>query len=355
MNKERQINSKHSTADVQHLFFPNEDNFSRFCRKLKKCKSTFLGCIYLLTHQSIIDIIIQLATQGCRVDIIMDQNSEEFEERKQITINKLLVMSGFKVNVSLIESKGLMHTKYCVIDNKLTILGSANWTYQAFSNNFEHITIIKDSKTAKQFTEQFKNIWDQAKQAKFIESQIIYQPNQNCIEFKQKNRISPRLRISKRKFQMNFRKYKSKKQLKQKNKQNIKEKEKEKDIPKFQMIQIEQNQIQIQQIEEQKTKQVINQKELKDFLENLKLNEEKKQYNINQNTINNDAIKDTKYSLIQQESNPWQIQQQLFDPNIINNQVKRNETQNKDQNIIIIDEDDDEDVQIITDISKYFH
>ncbi|CAK61746.1 unnamed protein product (macronuclear) [Paramecium tetraurelia] len=349
MIKERSITSKHFTAKVQHLFFPDEDNFTRFCRKLRKCKSTFLGCIYQLTHQTIIDILISLATQGCRVDIIMDQNSEEQEERKKITINKLLVMSGFKVNVSLIESKGLMHTKYCVIDNKITILGSANWTFQAFSNNFEHITIIKDSKTAKQFTEQFKFIWDQAKQAKFIESQVEYLPNQNYVEFESKKRISPRLRIQKRQFKMKFRKYKPKYQQKQKKKQQKKKKQ----IPQFQQAQVDQkqHQVEIEQIEEQQKRYTFNQLEIKEFFENLKLNEEKKQ----PNNEKNNTIKKSKINFITQDINPWQIQQQLVNPNIIQNSIKRIEPQNKDRNIIIIDEEDDEDVQIITDFSKNSH
>ncbi|CAD8195900.1 unnamed protein product [Paramecium pentaurelia] len=335
--------SKHSNAEVIHLFFPNEDNFSRFCRKLKRCKSTFLGCIYQLTHQTIIDILISLATKGCRVEILMDQNSEEFEERKQITINKLLVMSGFKINVSLIESKGLMHNKYCVIDGKLTILGSANWTYQAFSNNFEHISIIKDSKTAKQFTESFKNIWDQAKQAKFIDSQIIYQPNKNCIEIKQYKQNTLKLKIKRRKFKKKFRKQKQNHKFKQNNKQQ----ENLKIIPEFQFKEIDQNQIplDLQSIEKQQKMQVIN---------TNKTREEQKQNYIDQvikSDKNNHTIQDTYYNNnVHQVSTTWQIQsQQLFYPNIIKGSPKQKQVQKKEQNIIIID---DEDVQIITDFSK---
>ncbi|CAD8202003.1 unnamed protein product [Paramecium octaurelia] len=348
MIQEKSITSKHFTAKVQHLFFPNEDNFTKFCRRLKKCKSTFLGCIYQLTHQTIIDILITLATQGCRVDIIMDQNSEEQDERKKITINKLIVMSGFKVNVSLIESKGLMHTKYCVIDNKITILGSANWTFQAFSNNFEHITIIKDSNTAQQFTEQFKFIWDQAKQAKFIESQVVYQPNKNYVEFDSKKSSLPRLRISKRQFKMKFRKYKPNHQQQQKKKQQKKKKK----IPQFQKTQVDQNQHQpeMEWMDEQQKTQTFIQHEMKEFFENLKLNEEKKQPNNDQNN----ASKKFKINFIKQDINPWQIQSQLVNPNIIQNPIQRNEPQSKDQNIIIIDEEDDGDVQIITNFSKDF-
>ncbi|CAK63856.1 unnamed protein product (macronuclear) [Paramecium tetraurelia] len=343
--------SKHSRADLLHLFFPNEDNFSRFCRRLKKCKSTFLGCIYQLTHQTIIDILISLATKGCRVDIIMDLNSEEFEERKQIIINKLLVMSGFKVNVSLIESKGLMHSKFCVIDGKLTMVGSANWTYQAFSNNFEHISIISDTKTAKQFTESFKNIWDQAKQAKFIDSQIVYQPNKNCIEFKSYKKNTLKLRIKKRKFKRRFRQQKQYQRFKSKNKSQ----EKQRLIPELKVKEIGQyeNSKGFQQSDEQQKMQFTNSNKTQDFLENLKLNEEQKyDYSDFAKKVDNNThtIKYTNNNNAHQISTPWLIQnQQLFFPNIIKGPSKQKQSQKKEQNFIIID---DEDVQIITDFSK---
>ncbi|CAD8122502.1 unnamed protein product [Paramecium sonneborni] len=346
------MSHKHSQIEVQHLFFPNEDNFSRFQKKLKKCKSTILGCIYQLTHSTIIEILVQLANQGCRVDLIMDQNSDEQDERKKTTIHMLLVMSGFKINISLIENKGLMHSKFCVIDKKITILGSANWTYQAFQNNFEHITIFKDSKTAKLYTEQFRVIWDQAKLAKYIDSQIIYQPNQNCVEFNKKI-VSNKFGIKKRQFKIKFRK--------QKNSLNYKKKEQQLQnvtLPQFQQIQIKQNLplFELSQIEEQKKAQTQHQNEILDFLENIRLHDEKKQ-NYSGITIQNEnqkLLQDNKNDSSQYDSNPWQMKNQLFFPNIIKNSTKHKQIQKQEQNIIIIDDEDVEEVQIINDFSKHF-
>ncbi|CAD8121546.1 unnamed protein product [Paramecium sonneborni] len=319
MSQERSMNNKCSKTRFQHIFFPNEDNFQKFCRKLKKCKKTFLGCIYQLTHQTIIEILVELAIQGCQVNIIMDFKSDEQDERKQITTNKLLVLSGFRVKVSLIECKGLMHDKFCVIDNKLTIFGSANWTYQAFSNNFEHLTLLKDSKTAKIFTEQFHVIWNQAKLAKFIDSQIIYEPNQNCVEFQKIKKFGKQKRN----------KLLIKKKLK---KQCLHEKKKDQqlqnDLPQLKIIKMKQNLplSEIQQKEDQIISQTINENELQNFLDNLKQHEQKKQNN-SENITNN------------QEYTPWVNQskepvpkQKFF------TKPKSKQTYNDQKNIIIIDD-----------------
>ena len=48
-----------------------------------------------------------------------------------------------------------MHNKYCVIDEKIVITGSFNWTAKAVSLNHENIVIIRDEYVAKQFKANF--------------------------------------------------------------------------------------------------------------------------------------------------------------------------------------------------------
>ena len=54
---------------------------------------------------------------------------------------------------------GIMHRKYCVIDNHVVISGSYNWTDNAAERNDENILIVKDWKTANQHTREFLDEW----------------------------------------------------------------------------------------------------------------------------------------------------------------------------------------------------
>lgn len=56
-----------------------------------------------------------------------------------------------------------MHSKFCVIDDTITTVGSANWTYHAFNKNFENVLILKSSERAKEFTLEFQRIWEKSK------------------------------------------------------------------------------------------------------------------------------------------------------------------------------------------------
>lgn len=51
-----------------------------------------------------------------------------------------------------------MHNKYCIIDNKIVITGSFNWSYQAANYNFENIVVIESPEVAEKFKIQFFKI-----------------------------------------------------------------------------------------------------------------------------------------------------------------------------------------------------
>ena len=58
-----------------------------------------------------------------------------------------------------------MHNKFCVIDNKILINGSYNWTYNAGRINSENILIIKNEPTAvSAFRDEFINLTKQLEQ-----------------------------------------------------------------------------------------------------------------------------------------------------------------------------------------------
>jgi phosphatidylserine/phosphatidylglycerophosphate/cardiolipin synthase-like enzyme len=56
------------------------------------------------------------------------------------------------------EHGGLMHDKFCVIDNQIVITGSYNWTNNAEYRNNENITIEKDPEQATRYSEEFRRL-----------------------------------------------------------------------------------------------------------------------------------------------------------------------------------------------------
>lgn len=53
---------------------------------------------------------------------------------------------------------GIMHDKFCIIDNQVVINGSYNWTINAETKNDENVSVMKDPKSATDFTLKFKEL-----------------------------------------------------------------------------------------------------------------------------------------------------------------------------------------------------
>lgn len=56
------------------------------------------------------------------------------------------------------ERGGIMHNKFCVIDNQVVITGSYNWSSNAEFKNDENISIIKDNTMASKYSVQFRRL-----------------------------------------------------------------------------------------------------------------------------------------------------------------------------------------------------
>ena len=52
-----------------------------------------------------------------------------------------------------------MHNKYVVIDKKLVITGSFNWTKQAVNKNFENVLVLEDEAIALKYYQDFTKLW----------------------------------------------------------------------------------------------------------------------------------------------------------------------------------------------------
>lgn len=64
-----------------------------------------------------------------------------------------------------------MHNKFCIIDNKILINGSYNWTYFAENKNSGNILIIKEEpNTINEFKKEFRNITQQLDQINDIKT-----------------------------------------------------------------------------------------------------------------------------------------------------------------------------------------
>lgn len=108
---------------------------------LQHARSEIEISIYSFTNNEIAKVIRDSARRGVKVSIIYDKESNI--KNSASTIGYLAKYNNISVCLlSGIRAKngkyyGIMHQKMAIIDNQILILGSANWSKNAFENNFE--------------------------------------------------------------------------------------------------------------------------------------------------------------------------------------------------------------------------
>lgn len=114
-------------------------------------------CIYLamawFTDRDIASVIIDAKSRNVLVDIVLSSNASNETVK--------LMLKGANISVHAFDTgdeRGMMHHKFCLIDNKISINGSYNYSYNASNNNVENIQVSDDPNTYRQFYSEFERI-----------------------------------------------------------------------------------------------------------------------------------------------------------------------------------------------------
>ena len=110
-------------------------------------------CIFTLTNNWIRNAVLELWEKGIKVRIISDDD----QAKSQGSDVEWLRHKGIPVRTD--KEKSHMHHKFCVIDKKILITGSFNWTVSAVKYNQENLVILESKHLCKDYTTQFMKLW----------------------------------------------------------------------------------------------------------------------------------------------------------------------------------------------------
>jgi phosphatidylserine/phosphatidylglycerophosphate/cardiolipin synthase-like enzyme len=103
------------------------------------------------------DLIAELGeavARGVEVKVIFDQDWNNIAET---TIH----LKSLGIDVEFDSKDTRTHSKFIVIDGKILIIGSTNWSYHALQLNHEANVLIKSKELAKQYESYFDKIWSE--------------------------------------------------------------------------------------------------------------------------------------------------------------------------------------------------
>lgn len=166
------ILSVSAQADTDIYFSPNGGADDAIIKEIDNAKTSVDVCIYTFTRQKIADALIKAKERGIKVRVIFDKRQSSIQHSKDEYLNEK------DVPVYLDGKHKIQHNKFAIVDGKVLITGSYNWTKSAEKGNAENLMVIKnDAELVKKFQENFdKHLEHSSKATKEEKKEAVCNP-----------------------------------------------------------------------------------------------------------------------------------------------------------------------------------
>lgn len=129
---------------------------SNVLNALDDAKATIDVCMAWFTNDKLRDKLLEKQAEGCVVRVIRFKDGTNKAFGVDLQGIDHIELRGHR--------HGIMHRKFCVIDNQTVIDGSYNWTNNAETKNDENIDVHKnDLDLASKYTKEFNRVWNSKK------------------------------------------------------------------------------------------------------------------------------------------------------------------------------------------------
>jgi phospholipase D len=159
------LRGAHAEMVVQACFSPQGKCSAHILREIEMAKKELLVAVYAFTSDELSNALVQAKKRGVVVQIVVDrefdltnQNSKgKFFDAQKIPLRRV---SGTRPKLAE-KDAGLMHQKFAVIDRRIVLTGSYNWTYSADSLNDENLLLFRDAgPLAEEYRRAFFRLWE---------------------------------------------------------------------------------------------------------------------------------------------------------------------------------------------------
>ncbi len=145
--------------------------------KINQAEEVIYLAVAWLTDKELIDELIKKSEKGCKIRIIVSSDSKNFKLYrlgKLLGKVKLYVWVHFAYQINKLTKKEVsdkafylksMHHKFCIIDEKILITGSANWSSNIDSNK-ENILVLNNKTIINQYLNEFNFLTNKSNKAK---------------------------------------------------------------------------------------------------------------------------------------------------------------------------------------------
>jgi phosphatidylserine/phosphatidylglycerophosphate/cardiolipin synthase-like enzyme len=139
---------------LEVLFSPQHEPIRRAVEPLLRgARSSIDIAVFYLTHEGVAQDLVDAHNRGVRVRVILDATGAANAYSK----HEALRLAGIPVAIE--DMGGKMHAKSALIDGRIVVGGSMNWTAAGESGNDENTIVLRSEALGAQYAAWFERLW----------------------------------------------------------------------------------------------------------------------------------------------------------------------------------------------------
>lgn len=135
------------------FFSPGTDILESITDLLKQANHSLDLCVFTITDERLASDILYCHQRGIKIRIITD-DEKMYDNGSAI---KDLKNAGIPIKID--HSRYHMHHKFGIIDSRIVLTGSFNWTYTASKHNQENLLVTTNYDIVDQYSAQYEQLW----------------------------------------------------------------------------------------------------------------------------------------------------------------------------------------------------
>jgi phosphatidylserine/phosphatidylglycerophosphate/cardiolipin synthase-like enzyme len=126
-------------------------------RLLLEARISVDAALYRITNPRLARALGQARNRGLRIRLLVDRNKyqETSVTRELLAENSL----PFQAIYGRKEKGSKLHHKFAVLDGRIVLTGSYNWTVESEERNFDHMLVLRDPELVLGYQQEFERLW----------------------------------------------------------------------------------------------------------------------------------------------------------------------------------------------------
>ncbi|KAK9540057.1 hypothetical protein VZT92_002529 [Zoarces viviparus] len=131
-----------------------ETSLSRLLRHILSASSSLDLCVFAFSNVNLSRAVLALHARGVTVRVLTDK------DYVAITGSQIGVLRNDGICVRCDANSVYMHHKFALVDGRLLVTGSLNWTRTAVQSNTENVVVTEEPDLVRPFVQEFNRLWE---------------------------------------------------------------------------------------------------------------------------------------------------------------------------------------------------